>query len=580
VPAPINPRTQTSPFWIKLNGQELPEDVVPRVMQLSVEQDLVLPDTFAIRLRDIDDAPGQLEHVNFPMLEDDRFPIGANIEIGLGREEEPETVLKGEVTSLDLEAHGDGNPLLTVRGYDRAYRLHRERKTRTFKNVTDADLAQQIAREYGLKPVVDPTREVHVHVFQDNQTDWEFLRDRARRVGYELFLLDRQLLFRKPKAIERVPELAFGETLSRVRLRLSGPSQVKEVVVKGWDALGKREIEAHATSPSRRAQVGEDAPRQATLGKLGGGKFVISNQPVRTDGEADALAQSVYDEIAGDFILLEGLALGEPLIRPGHTVRFKNLGQRFDHEYYISSATHRITPTEGYVTQFTVSGRRPPSLTALLGGGGHGQTGRSSTGGNHNGVVVGIVTNNKDDESGGRVKVKFPWLGDQESHWARLATPMAGGGRGFFFLPEVGDEVLLGLDHGDINHAYVIGGLWNGREQPPEPAGSVVGATGKVNKRILKSRSGHMVMLDDSDEQPSITIVDKTGRNTIKLDSTDNRLTISVQGDMALEAGGSISIKGKTVQVEATETAGLTSKLVNVEAAATTTIKGALVKIN
>jgi uncharacterized protein involved in type VI secretion and phage assembly len=388
-------------------------------------------------------------------------------------------------------------------------------------------------------------------------------------------------LFRKPAATEQVPELAFGETLARVRLRLSGPSQVKEVVVKGWDALGKREIEAHATSPSRRAQVGEDAPRQATLNSLGGGKFVVSNQPVRTSGEADALAQSVYDEIAGDFILLEGLALGDPLIKPGRAVKFKNLGQRFDHEYYISSATHRVTPGEGYVTQFTVSGRRPPSLTALLsGGGGHASTAQSGTGGGHNGVVVGIVTNNKDDESGGRVKVKFPWLGEQESHWARLATPMAGAGRGFYFLPEVGDEVLVGLDHGDINHAYVIGALWNGREQPPEPAGNVVGATGKVNKRILKSRSGHMVTLDDSDDQPGITIVDKTGRNTIRLDSTNNRLTIAVQGDMALEADGNVSIKGKTVQVEGVEATNISGKLVGMEATATTIIKGALVKIN
>ena len=85
------------------------------------------------------------------------------------------------------------------------------------------------------------------------------------------------------------------------------------------------------------------------------------------------------------------------------------------------------------------------------------------------GVVVGVVTNTQDPAGLGRVKVKFPWLSDsEESFWARVATPMAGKGRGFYFLPEVEDEVLLAFEHGDARFPYVLGALWNGQDKPPE----------------------------------------------------------------------------------------------------------------
>lgn len=560
-------RSQTSPFWIKVNGTDLQPNEISQVVDLSIEQDLVLPDVFSFRIRDVDDNPGQHEQVHNRLLDDDRFPVGATLEIGLGREEPPERVLKGEVTSLEMDLRPDG-PLVTVRGYDGSHRLHRERKSRTFRNVSDSDIASRVARDYGLTPRVDSTPEVHEHVFQDNLSDWEFLHQRANRVGFELFVDDGKLTFRKPVSTT-APEQEMGRTLSRLQLRLSAPTQAEEVVVKGWDPASKRELTGRASRPSQRASIGERLGGGEMAQRMGTGRFVLAEQPVRTQGEADALAQSLYDEIAGDFLRLEGVCLGDPNLRPGRRINLKNLGKRFDGEYYLSAVTHRVTPHDGYLCHFTVSGRRPTSLTALLGGNGTARGaqggGGGKGGGRHQGVVVGIVTNNKDTERGGRVKVKFPWLGDDESHWARLATPMAGDGRGFYFLPEVGDEVLVAFEHGDINHPYVVGGLWNGREKPPKPANQVVGPTGKVNQHIIHSRSGHTITLDDSEDQPSITIVDKTGQNTIRLDSTQNKLTINVQGDVAVTAQARVSIRGAMVEIQSS---------------GPMTIKGATVNIN
>ena len=85
------------------------------------------------------------------------------------------------------------------------------------------------------------------------------------------------------------------------------------------------------------------------------------------------------------------------------------------------------------------------------------------------GMVIGIVTNNQDPDKLGRVKVRFPWLSDEdESQWARMLTPMAGDNRGMYFIPEVDDEVLVAFEQGDMRFPYILGALWNGEDKPPD----------------------------------------------------------------------------------------------------------------
>jgi uncharacterized protein involved in type VI secretion and phage assembly len=191
------------------------------------------------------------------------------------------------------------------------------------------------------------------------------------------------------------------------------------------------------------------------------------------------------------------------------------------------------------------------------------------------GLAVGVVTDNKDPKGQGRVKVRYPCLSaDNASDWARVAAPGNGPNRGLEFIPEVNDEVLVGFEQGDVHHPYILGGLWNGKDAPPRKTDDVV-ASGKVNQRIIKSRLGHTVTLDDSDDQPSITIVDKTGKNTIKIDSSNNNLNISMDGDVSLKAGGNITIEGQSIQVKASNDLKLTGASADMEAQTTLTLKGA-----
>ena len=155
------------------------------------------------------------------------------------------------------------------------------------------------------------------------------------------------------------------------------------------------------------------------------------------------------------------------------------------------------------------------------------------------GVTVGIVTNNQDPENLGRVKVKYPWLSESaESHWARLLTPMAGKDRGIYFLPEVDDEVLLAFEQGDINFPYILGALWNGQDKPPAKNDD-----GKNNQRMIKSRSGHQIILDDTAGEEQIIIQDKTAKNKIVIDSKDNKMNIDVEGDLTITTKGKIILK-------------------------------------
>lgn len=173
------------------------------------------------------------------------------------------------------------------------------------------------------------------------------------------------------------------------------------------------------------------------------------------------------------------------------------------------------------------------------------------------GVVVGIVRDIRDPQHLGRVRVDFPWLAEPAeavqdpkqkedkaySYWARLAMLMAGKKRGTYFIPEVGDEVLVAFEHGHINRPMIIGSLWNSEDEPPEKMDS----EGKNDVRSIRSRSGHKIVLNDSDDEPSILIVDKTGDNSIFIDSANNAMEIKVKGDLSIDVGGNISItvKGK-----------------------------------
>jgi uncharacterized protein involved in type VI secretion and phage assembly len=187
------------------------------------------------------------------------------------------------------------------------------------------------------------------------------------------------------------------------------------------------------------------------------------------------------------------------------------------------------------------------------------------------GLLVGVVSDLNDPERLGRVKVTFPELGNVSSDWAGLATLMAGKDRGSVFRPEKGDEVIVGFLQGDMRAPYVLGGVWNKPDPPPDggdkPADN--------NLRFIKSRSGHIVRFDDTPGKEKLELIDKNGTLKVTLDSANKRVEVRAdQGDVEVHApNGAIRLSGKDIEVHATNTLSLT-------AGGATTISGKTVDIN
>lgn len=166
------------------------------------------------------------------------------------------------------------------------------------------------------------------------------------------------------------------------------------------------------------------------------------------------------------------------------------------------------------------------------------------------GVAEAIVTDVNDPEKEGRVKLRYPWFDDQTvSDWCRVRQLYAGNGYGTFFIPEVGDEVLVGFIHGDLRLAIVLGGLYNGVDK------ASVFRDGSHDPKLIRTKGGHQVLLDDTAGKECIEVTDKNG-NTVRLDSAKNEITVESKGAMKLkatsidiEASGAIKIKGSTIDL-------------------------------
>ncbi|MGG6263461.1 phage baseplate assembly protein V [Leptolyngbya sp. AN03gr2] len=194
----------------------------------------------------------------------------------------------------------------------------------------------------------------------------------------------------------------------------------------------------------------------------------------------------------------------------------------------------------------------------------------------HYGVVIGEVTNNQDEAGLGRVKLKLPWLSEEdESNWARVVTPMAGANQGIYFLPEVGDEVLVAFEQGNIEFPYVLGALWNGQDSPP-----TTNEDGNNNQRLIKSRSGHEITLDDTEGEAKIEI--KSGNNRILIAVQENTIEITAEGDLTLQSStGKVTLSGNGIELNSQGEVKISAaQTMSIEANATIDIQGAMINLN
>jgi uncharacterized protein involved in type VI secretion and phage assembly len=556
-------------FEIKVGNHKLETSIAKSIMAINVTEHSSGASSFSFQLNDpslalIDEKKGP-------------FTEGTRIEIDLGFVGNTRKMIIGEISAISADLPSSGPAVVEVQGFDYFHRLSRGTVYRQFggetpdSHLSDSEIVSRIASEMQLQAVVKKARAPASLRIQDNESNLAFLQRLAHLNGYVVKGDSDTIYFGPPQTPETI-QLKWRKDLVSFSPRLSTAGLVNEVVVRGWDQIRKQRILAKQKRDAIKSLSLSSAGLEQISKGSGGRSRRVMDVPVSSFLEAEAIAESTLRNQQVTAIAGSGTCLGNPAVRVGAKLELSGIG-RFTGSYFVTRVTHTLGEG-GYMASFEVN--TGPATSAPDSEQGFGPSGpaRRSDGS----VVVGLVLDNQDPEGLGRVKINLPGLSEDESgYWARVAAPMAGGGRGMFFLPEQNDEVLVAFEQGDITRPYIVGALWNGEDKPPQS-----NSDGQNNVRLIRSRSGHSVRFDDSAGAEKIEIIDKSGENSLTIDTLSNSISIKSAQDVVIEAPrGKISLRAKTIELKSTADTTLEAQTtVNVKASATMTIKGQRVNIN
>lgn len=286
--------------------------------------------------------------------------FGAEVEIRMGYGDlgSTESIITGLVTEMTTSFPDQGTPELSVAGYDRAFLMTTGKNTRSWTKRKDSDAVFEIAGFHNLDTDVEPTKEQHPQIEQNQESDFEFLKKLAERNHYELYVRDRTLRFGKPRDKgDGLVRLRWGEGLISFKPVANLAGQIAAVEVHGWDPKQKKAIVGKASAGD---ESGRDASRSSagerlkTLAKDTRRMPVLRlRQPVFTQAEADSRAKAALNERAKEFLTGEAEAIGLPELRPDMNVTLEQLGKPFSKTYYVQQTTHRVDGS-GYRTKFKV----------------------------------------------------------------------------------------------------------------------------------------------------------------------------------------------------------------------------------
>jgi phage protein D/phage baseplate assembly protein gpV len=548
---------------VLVNGAALDPKWRNNLIEVKVVDSLTLPDMALVRITD-----PQAENIDAQP-----FQIGTDIEIKAASTGDRSTtrIFKGQIAAVEPEFSTSGC-VISARAYDKAHRLSRDKKTRTFQQVSASNMVTKVAQEAGLSPDVTSTDVVHEFFQQSNESDWDFLWRLALMHDYEVFVDDQKLVFKPAnKTSGAAIALRWQDTLLSFRPRMSGVQQPRSVNVRGWDPKGKQTITATSPTPQTSSQPG--VTRSKVSNDLGGGTIAVTDRVVANSGEANALAKSTINRIADAFYEADGTAFGNPRIAAGSQVKIEGVGTKFGGTFTVTSSTHIYRGATGYTTAFQISGRSSRTILELIRPPQQREWSAS--------LVVGVVTNNNDPDGMGRVRVKYPSLSDkEESAWARIATPSAGKERGLLMLPQPDEEVIVGFEHGDPRRPIVVGSVFNGKDKP----GAELLQEKKGDFALVSNEKIHQHSKKDfeikSDQKMTVEVqsdLTETVKGNFKHETTGNGNLKAQQ--YTIEAGSTMTVKGVSLTVEASASLTLKGATVDIQGSGPVNIKGAIINL-
>jgi phage protein D len=604
---------------VLIGGAKLDARSSKLLTRVVVDLHVRLPDSFELTFRD----------PRGDVLSKTGLAIGKAVEIrgDVANQDAAPTLIKAEVTAIE-GTYGDTDAFTVVRGYAVDHRLQRVRRTRTFLKMKDSDLARRLADDAGLTVgTIDATDVAHPQLSQDNQTDWEVLRERAEEIGYEVGVANGSFYFRQASDVKAGPAavaLAAGDNLLRFSPRVTSASLVDEVEVRAWDPVNAKAVAARkpvtasgvdigAGKPDQAARIfaSKSAPPAASSQELGPAPSpkarVIYDRAVTIDSNntqaINAAASALAESTTSGFAEAEGLMIGDARVVAGAVLDVQKVPKEFAGKWTVTRARHEFDnrPGGSYETWFVVSGRQDRSLLALTDGVGN-------VGGppRIQGVVGGIVSSLDDPLGLARVKVTLPWLSPEyETGWAPVVQLSAGKDSGAMFLPEPGDQVLVSFEFGDLRRPYVIGSVVNKRtgaggflgKTKGDPGAVAVqkGTPSSVVYRGIKTPAGSRLEFHDvrppnggkptAEEVVLSTEGDKVG---LTLDAVKGELRLkcvpgSPPGTLVIECGGAVEIKAGasgSMTIDGGQSLKLKAGSVSVESTGQVAIKGSAIQLN
>jgi len=489
-----------------------------------------------------------------PLMAGGPFAPASEVEIKLQDSEGDDvSVFKGVVTALTIHTR-DGVPTLEVTIKDKAVRLTGARHSRIWADTTDTDAIQDIVEAASLTLGDAPdTQPTHKTLVQYECTDWDFILSRADAHSLVVVVQDGKVSLTKMEVADAARTFSRDlDDIADIHFEFDAATQMPSLSGIVWDP-DKLAAAEPADADLLNLPQG-DIARNIVGEALGVGPAHLSHMVPLPASEAKAWATSRMARARLALIRGRISLPGVPDILPAETAKLTGFGDQLDGNALISGVRHRLD-SDGFTTDLEFGlapepvGRLPELATMPAGG----LLPPISD------LQLGTVHDTDDPDGQGRVQLTVPAIATDTAGllWARVASPDAGNKRGFCFMPEKGDEVLVGFLAGDPRHPVVIGRLHGSKNVRPD------GFKDTSKKGIISKRDARLVFSEA--EQPSVTIstpggrtvaLDDDGKTITITDKNNNKITLDANGitiasgkDLTLKASGAVKVTGSTIDL-------------------------------
>lgn len=575
IPTPSTP--DVCAITVSIGGQEISGEF--HVLSATVSAELNRVPSASLQLRDGDPA-----EQTFAASDTEHFLPGKEVEIRLGYGGSTDSVFSGIIVKHRIRVRPNAT-YLSLECRDKAMRMTLSQQSRYFEDTTDSDIIEELLDDSGLDAEVSPTTPQLAEVVQYDSTDWDFMVCRAEANGHVVAVRDGRVKVGPPDVdADPAVTVQYGATVLELDAEIDARWQPPGRTATAWNSANQALTETEASEPSVTASGNLAASDLAE--DVGSDPRMLRHAGALSEPELQAwadgrLSRDRFAKVRGR-VRFQGFAG----VHPGDVIEVAGIGDRFAGNQFVSGVRHTLA--DGNWETDVAFGLSPKTHSQVY------PVNAQPAGGllpSVSGLQVGVVSALGGDPAGeDRIRVRLPLVdAEGDGVWARLATLDAGDGRGTFFRPDIGDEVVVGFLGSDPRFPVVLGQTHSSAKPAPQPGDDDNHVKGYVSRSgmqltfddentvvALETPAGNILLLSEDDE--SVALADQNG-NKITLDV--DGITIESAKDLVLKAAGDVSLEGINVSLAAQSSLSAEGQSgVEIKSSGTLGIQGSLVQIN